>query len=173
MKSSLSYISYKGIDSGMNFVYLKVTAANQILTSRRITGKSFASVKSVILRIIDGGRMKKLILTMLLLLCAGMLFGQQKQQIQQLQDEIVRLNIVLGDVKADRDALTIAIVELKKSIIAQNAGLEKTRLILQDALNNGGKVDWKTLIDDVKWNIVIPDSTATKPDNKAKKDKKR
>ncbi|HEA19672.1 hypothetical protein LCGC14_1421330, partial [marine sediment metagenome] len=123
--------------------------------------------------------MKKLCIILIVLVSCGTLFGQRNAiipekvrlelQLQQAQAEVKRLNIVLADTKADRDALTLAIAELKKNVVAQNAGLEKTRLILQDALNNGGKVDWKTLIDDVKWNLVLPDSTATKPDKSGKR----
>lgn len=115
--------------------------------------------------------MKKLFLIVTLLFWCGTLSAQQQTLLQAAQAEINRLNIVLEDVKVDRDNLTLAIVELKKAVLARSAGLEKTRLLLQDAINNGGKVDWKTLINDVKWNLVLPDSTAKRPNNKTK-DKK-
>jgi hypothetical protein len=114
--------------------------------------------------------MKKLFLIVTLLFWAGTLLAQQKQTpLQAAQAEIARLNVVLEDVKAERNQLILTIAEMNRNIIEQNAGLEKTRLILQDAINNGGKVDWKTLINDVKWNLVLTDSTGFNP-GKAKKE---
>lgn len=91
------------------------------------------------------------------------------QQIQQLQNEIAKRDVIIADTKAERNALILQLGEINKLAIEQNAGLEKTRLILQDAINNGGQVDWTTLINDVKWNLVLPDSSDKKPDNKDKK----
>ncbi len=89
--------------------------------------------------------MKKLFLIIALVFVCNTLFAQQQPtQLQAAQAEINRLNIVLKDVKADRDALTVRVAELTKNAIAINDGIKKATNLLQIGYENG-KLDYEEL----------------------------
>ncbi len=121
--------------------------------------------------------MKKFCITLILLLLCGSLFAQvpistPAQQLQAAKVEIARLNTIIQDVKAERNQLILTIAEMNKNAIALNAGIEKTRLILQEAITNDTKVDFQTLVRDVKWNLVLKsDTTASKSNGKSSSQK--
>ena len=96
---------------------------------------------------------------------------QQQTPLQQAMAEIARLNVVLEDVKTERNALIIRVAELTKNAIAINDGVLKATNLLQKGYNDG-KLNYEELRL-MGFNIVV-DSTSVykRPDDKAKKDKK-
>ena len=88
--------------------------------------------------------MKKFCIILCLMFCAGTLFGQQPTQLQQAQAEIKRLNIVLEDVKVDRDKLTIANAQMNQNAIALNQGVIKATNLLQKGYDSG-KLNYEEL----------------------------
>lgn len=120
--------------------------------------------------------MKKLLLIITILFISSTLLAQKNAivpekvrlelQLQQAQAEITRLNVVLKDVKADRDALTIAIATMSAQTKTLNQGIIKATGILQAGIDSGGKVEFQKLID-MGFNLVI-----SKPADKGKKPNK-
>ena len=107
--------------------------------------------------------MKKLCIILILFVSCGTLFGQTRTlidkykakewQVGELKAEIAELKIIIRDVKADRDALTVFIAELKKQTVIQNQGIAKANGILQKGYNDG-KLNYEELRI-LGFNIVV------------------
>ena len=118
--------------------------------------------------------MKKLIITAILCFIVSTAYGQIMiggvdvvKQLKQLKQENTRLNIVIADVKQERNNLVIQIALLKSDANQQAAAMTKTLKILQQGVDSG-KVDWDKLIKEVKWGLVLPETTKDKPKEKKK-----
>ena len=106
------------------------------------------------------------IFVMLLVQGTTFAISQQKQtpaqQIQQLKNELATTQIILSDTKAERNAAVIEIARLNGLIKDQRDGILKSQRILQEAIDNDEKVDWKAL-NLAGWDLTLPDSTGKKP----------
>ena len=112
--------------------------------------------------------MKKLFLIVAILFCCSTLFAQQQQtQLQQLQNENAKLQIVLADVKAERNNAIIEVARLLGQVELQRNGIMASEKILQKAITDDKKPDYKALLL-VGWNLKLPDPTdkGKQPDNK-------
>ncbi len=120
--------------------------------------------------------MKKLCIILCLLFSAGTLFGQQqsdlKVQLAQLQLELHNYKVLYKAADAKADSLTVYISNVVKEWRKLDNGIKKSTIILQKAITDNEKPNYAELIR-TGWDLTLPDSTATKPNNKAKKDKKR
>ena len=105
------------------------------------------------------------------LLFSALFAQQQPTKLQQAMAEITRLNVVLEDVKTERNALIVRVAELTKNAIAINDGILKATQKLQKGYNDG-KLNYEELRL-MGFDLVV-DSTSVykRPDDKAKKDKK-
>jgi len=113
--------------------------------------------------------MKHLItMAMLLVLVATSNAQEQKvnpsQQLKIAAAEINRLNTLLSDSKADRNAAIVEVARLREALELQRKGIIKSEKILQKGIDNDIKIDFKALVL-AGWDLVLPDSTAKKPDS--------
>ncbi len=104
-------------------------------------------------------------IAVLLFLSSSAIAQQQQTQLQQAMAEIARLNIVIEDVKTERNALIIRASELTKNAIAINDGILKATQKLQKGYNDG-KLNYEELRL-MGFNIVVDSSSVfKKPNNK-------
>ena len=123
--------------------------------------------------------MKKLFLIITLLFCCGTLFGQANSilpekarleaQLQQARLEAHNYKVLYKAADAKADSLTIHIFNIVKEWRNMDAGIKKSTLILQKALDTNEKPNYTELIL-TGWNLVIPNPAdkGKKPNDKDK-----
>lgn len=91
--------------------------------------------------------------------------AQQKQtpaqQLQQAKIHIAKQDIIIADIKLERNNMIVEISRLDGLIQIQRNGILKSEQILQEAINNDKKVDFNALVL-AGWSLVLPDSTGEK-----------
>ena len=108
--------------------------------------------------------MKKFILIIALLFWAGILYSQEVTtstmdvKLRQAQAEVNRLTVLYEAEMEKVRNLILQNDEMRKFIESQNQGILDTKKILQDGIDNGGKVEFQKLID-LQWNLVLPDKS--------------
>jgi hypothetical protein len=115
---------------------------------------------------------RNLFLLIVMFLGFGIIFGgairgqnQQKQtpaqQLQQANIKIAEQNVIILDIKAERNAAVVEVAKLREQLAAQRNGIIESEKLLQKAIDNDEKIDYYAL-SMLGWKLNIPDSTGSK-----------
>lgn len=95
--------------------------------------------------------------------------AQQKQtpaqELQQAKIRIAELQVVLTDVKAERNAAVVEVAQLREQLVAQRNGIIESEKLLQKAIDNDEKIDFYAL-SLLGWKLNLPDSTGSKSEGR-------
>jgi hypothetical protein len=83
------------------------------------------------------------------------------QQLQQANIKIAEQNVIILDIKAERNAAVVEVAKLREQLAAQRNGIIESEKLLQKAIDNDEKIDYYAL-SMLGWKLNIPDSTGSK-----------
>jgi hypothetical protein len=107
------------------------------------------------------------VLAVLFVIFAEYLNAQQQQklnptqELQQAKIRIAELQVVLTDVKAERNAAIVEVSILRGQLADQRNGIMESEKLLQKAIDNDEKIDFYAL-SLLGWKLNLPDSTGSK-----------
>ncbi len=105
-----------------------------------------------------------------LAILSPLLFGGQDrattaQQLQQAKVLLARQDIIIADIKLDRNNAIAEVARLAGLLQDQRNGIIRSEKIIQKAIDNDTKIDYKELML-AGWDLVIPDKSGKKPKGK-------